>query len=254
MNYRGGGAPEKSSLRGKKAGFTLAEVLITLGILGVVIAMTLPTVVGKYKKQATISQLKKAYTVLSQMVLRAQEDNGGAYFSTSDTVNADATKKFFEQYWLPYFNNPTVSKEGKLPYGIGFAYKYMNGSQMGTNITTAYSVGRVFFTTLDGTAYFVFMMWWEKKYDDDGNLISQTAKYSSVQTVYVDLNGIKPPNTIGKDVFIFQVFFDKNIVRPFGYDKTQAEINSNCSLSGAGVYCAAKIINDGWKMKKDYPW
>lgn len=254
MDYKGGGAPENSSLRGKKAGFTLAEVLITLGILGVVIAMTLPTVVGKYKKQATISQLKKAYTVLSQMVLQAQEDNGGAYFSTSDTVNVDAVKAFFEQYWLPYFNNPTVSKEGKLPYGIDLTYKKMNGSQVGTAIRTYYSAGRVFFTTLDGTTYFVLMMTWEQKYDDDGNLISQTAKYSSSQTVYVDLNGIKPPNTIGKDVFIFQVFFDKNIVRPFGYDKTQAQINNDCSLNGVGNYCAAKIINDGWEMKKDYPW
>ncbi len=238
----------------KDKGFTLAEVLITLGLLGVVIAMTLPAVLGKYKKQATISQLKKVYTVLSQMVLHAQEDNGGAYFETSDNVNADATKKFFEQYWLPYFNNPTVSKQGKLPYGIGLPYKYMNGSQMDINIITEYSAGRVFFTTLDGTAYFVHMMKWDNKYDDDGNLISQTAKYSSVQNVYVDLNGIKPPNIIGKDVFVFQVFFDKNIVRPRGYDKTQAEINSNCSLSGTGMCCAAKIINDGWEMKKDYPW
>ena len=254
MDYKGGGAPENSSLRGKKAGFTLAEVLITLGILGVVIAMTLPTVVGKYKKQATISQLKKAYTVLSQMVLQAQEDNGGAYFETSDNVNADATKKFFEQYWLSYFNNPTVSKEGKLPYGIGLPYKYMNGSQMGTNIGTSYSAGRVFFTTLDGTTYFVHMMTWEQKYDDDGNLISQTAKYSSSQTVNVDLNGIKPPNIIGKDVFVFQVFFDKNIVRPFGYGKTQAEINSDCSFNGSGAYLAAKIINHVYTMNKDYPW
>ena len=254
MDYGGGGAPKNSSLKGKKAGFTLAEVLITLGILGVVIAMTLPTVVGKYKKQATISQLKKAYTVLSQMVLQAQEDNGGAYFSTSDTVNADATKKFFEQYWLPYFNNPTVSKSGVYPYGIDSIFKTINGDKYGQSIFTSYSIGRIYFTTMDGTAYYINMMWWEDEYDDDGNKISATAKYSSSQRVYVDLNGIKPPNIIGKDVFVFQVFFDKNIVRPFGYDKTQAEINSNCSLNGSGAYCAAKIINDGWKMKKDYPW
>ena len=254
MNYRGGGAPKNSSLRGKKAGFTLAEVLITLGILGVVIAMTLPTVVGKYKKQATVSQLKKAYTVLSQLVLQSQEDNGGVYFSTSDTVNADVAKKFFEQYWLPYFNSPTVSKEGVFPYGEGYVFKFLSGQTHELTIYTYYSQGRIYLTTMDGTAYLIHIMSWEFKYDDDGNLASQIAKYSSSQKVYVDLNGIKPPNTIGKDVFIFQVYFDKNIVRPYGYNLTQAQINDDCSLNGKGEACAAKIINDGWVIKKDYPW
>ena len=254
MNYRGGGAPENSSLRGKKAGFTLAEVLITLGLLGVVIAMTLPTVVGKYKKQATISQLKKAYTVLSQMVLQAQEDNGEAYFSTSSDVDENAVKVFFEQYWLPYFNNPTVSNDGLYPYGIANPLKRVNGDSYELYVYTSYQNARVYFTTMDGTAYLVYMMDWEYQYDGDGNIISQTAKYSSTQRVYVDLNGVKPPNILGKDVFAFQVFFDKNIVRPYGYNKNQEEINNVCSLNGTGNYCAAKIINDGWKMKKDYPW
>ncbi len=238
----------------KEKGFTLAEVLITLGILGVVIAMTLPTVVGKYKKQATISQLKKAYTILSQVVLSAQEDNGGAYFLTSDTVNADATKKFFEQYWLPYFNNPTVSEDGLHPYGVGYAYETINGESYRQTILTLFASGRIYFTTMDGTSYYVNMMWWDREYDEDGNIVSLTAKYSSNQLVHVDLNGVKPPNVIGKDVFMFQVFFDKNIVRPYGYSKTQAQINSNCSLNGTGDYCAAKIINDGWQMRDDYPW
>lgn len=238
----------------KEKGFTLAEVLITLGILGVVIAMTLPTVVGKYKKQATISQLKKAYTILSQVVLSAQEDNGGAYFLTSDTVNADATKKFFEQYWLPYFNNPTVSKEGVYPYGNYAPLKEISGDSYGQSVFTSYSNGRIYFTAMDGTVYYINMMQWEYEYDDDGNIVSSTAKYATIQRVFVDLNGIKSPNTLGKDVFIFQVFFDKNIVRPFGYDKTQAQINNDCSLNGEGHYCAAKIINDNWKIGKDYPW
>ena len=252
MKLWGGGAPENKLLVGKKIGFTLAEVLITLGILGVVIAMTMPTVVGKYKKQATISQLKKAYTVLSQLVLSAQEDNGAVAFS-SDAVDASTVKKFFEQYWLPYFNSPTVSKEGTYPYGVDTPFLGLNGSLSG-GVGTVYSGGRIYFTTMDGTAYFINMMRWETQYDEEGNQLPSIAKYSSAQSVQVDLNGIKPPNIFGKDVFVFQVFFDKNIVRPYGYDKTQAQINSNCSLNGIGNYCAAKIINDGWVMRNDYPW
>ena len=254
MKLWGGGAPENKLLVGKKIGFTLAEVLITLGILGVVIAMTMPTVVGKYKKQATISQLKKAYTVLSQLVLSAQEDNGAVAFS-SDVLDANTVKKFFEQYWLPYFNSPTVSKVGTFPYnGNNNAYYTLNGANIDMGVRTDYAIGRIFFTTIDGTTYFINMMQWEEQYDEEGNQLPSIAKYSSVQSVYVDLNGIKPPNIFGKDVFIFQVFFDKNIVRPYGFDKTKAQINTNCSINGMGSYCAAKIINDGWVMRNDYPW
>lgn len=49
-----------------RKGFTLAEVLITLGIIGIVAAMTLPTIVHKYKEIQRITQLKKAYSTLSQ--------------------------------------------------------------------------------------------------------------------------------------------------------------------------------------------
>ena len=257
MNYGGGGAPENNAPVGvikKYLAFTLAEVLITLGIIGIVAAMTMPILIGKYKKQVTVAQLKKAYTVLSQMVLQAQEDNGPVYFSTSEQVDAAKAENFFKLYWLPYFNSPTVAKVGFKPYSVDLPYKYMNDTQATVGIYTKYTEGRLFFTTNDGTSYFVFIMAWDKEYDEDGNMISITARYNSQQNVLVDLNGIKPPNTYGKDVFSFIVFFDKNIVRPYGYDKTQAQINSNCSLNGIGNYCAAKIINDGWVMRNDYPW
>lgn len=50
----------------KKTAFTLAEVLITLGIIGVVAAMTLPTLITNYKEKQTVTQLKKAYSTLAQ--------------------------------------------------------------------------------------------------------------------------------------------------------------------------------------------
>ena len=51
-----------------KRGFTLAEVLITLGIIGVVASMTMPVLIGSYKKKAAVSQLKKVYSSLLQSV------------------------------------------------------------------------------------------------------------------------------------------------------------------------------------------
>lgn len=45
-------------------GFTLAEVLITLGIIGVVAALTIPTLVSKYKEKVLVSQVKQAHSQL----------------------------------------------------------------------------------------------------------------------------------------------------------------------------------------------
>ena len=61
----------------KKFAFTLAEVLITLGIIGVVAAMTLPTLIQNYRKQQTTTQLKATYSILSQAFEHAQVSRAG---------------------------------------------------------------------------------------------------------------------------------------------------------------------------------
>ena len=68
----------------KKAAFTLAEVLITLGIIGVVAAMTLPTLIQNHKKQTYVNQLKKVVNTLGNAVQMAIADEG--------VSNFDATK------------------------------------------------------------------------------------------------------------------------------------------------------------------
>ena len=60
----------------RKSAFTLAEVLITLGIIGVVAVLTLPTLIANYKKQVIISKLNKVYSTISQAYISAKSDNG----------------------------------------------------------------------------------------------------------------------------------------------------------------------------------
>lgn len=53
-----------------KNGFTLAEVLVTLGIIGVVSAMTVPTLMQNYQRDSYTTQLHKVYNEVSQAMLR----------------------------------------------------------------------------------------------------------------------------------------------------------------------------------------
>uniref|UniRef100_UPI00402818C9 prepilin-type N-terminal cleavage/methylation domain-containing protein n=1 Tax=Candidatus Scatousia sp. TaxID=3085663 RepID=UPI00402818C9 len=66
---------ERVMVRGKSA-FTLAEVLITLGIIGIVAAMTMPTLIGKYKKKELANRAKVAYSILSQAIKLSEVENG----------------------------------------------------------------------------------------------------------------------------------------------------------------------------------
>ena len=68
----------------KNNGFTLAEVLITLGIIGVVSALTIPSLVQKYNDRVTINKLKKIYSIYCQAYQRAITDNAGYYKEWSE--------------------------------------------------------------------------------------------------------------------------------------------------------------------------
>lgn len=232
----------------RRIAFTLAEVLITLGIIGVVAALTLPTVIKNYQKHVTITRLQKAYSILGQVAQKSIADNGSIDLVAGEAVNATTVETFFATYWLPYFNGVKVFPDRQQPSlnnNLG-QYKYRNGYLEIYSIGTIYDNGRIFFSTIDGTTYAVSIMSW--KAGENGNV----AVYDTSQTVRVDINGIKPPNTYGKDVFNFEVDFEKGIARPSCANCETSHINNICNANGN--YCSTKIIRDGWQIKSDYPW
>ena len=229
--------------------FTLAEVLITLGIIGIVAAMTIPTLIANYQKKQTVSKLQKAYSTLSNMTMMMHADN--AYSALSGTVSAEKTEKFFYEYVLKYFRSPMISSNSVCPYSECDAYKNFNNTSVGMSIRTSYEYGRVFFTTNDGISYFFSNMKWIVENDEDGNSI-QHAEYTASPTVMVDLNGIELPNTLGKDVFQFITDFANGVTKTGCEQNTDAYVNENCSSSGIGTCCVERIRRAGWKITYDY--
>ena len=229
-----------------KRAFTMAEVLITLGILGVVIAMTLPGVIEGYQKAETINRLKKAYSVIAQAIELSEVHNESVKYWNFNQSNAD----FFNQYLKPHFAKINETTYGKISDKV--QYTRPNGSVENT-FTPFYSNALVV-STVDGmTFYFSSYI---------------NANYKSI---VVDLNGYKKPNRFGRDLFMFSISPEYGLV-PYGYKGTCDMGNAydtfdreylksarryGCSKQAGetnGAFCSALIITDGWEIREDYPW
>lgn len=221
--------------------FTLAEVLITLGIIGVVAAVTIPTLITNYQKQVTVDKLKVAYTLLSQAIETSKQDNGDLSTWSLSLTNDELAGK----YILPYLKNWTelkhysVSRMASEP-NAGYAFNWDTGNKK----LYALSNGMVIYPNNDCGQYL---------------------------QIAVDINGEAKPNIMGRDVFVFTISAKKNMLTPWGKHNDFTRnilLNSSnshsCSKGGensthttghySGEYCAALIINDGWKIAPDYPW
>ena len=90
----------------QKRGFTLAEVLITLGIIGVVAAMTIPTLMSTFAKQRTETQLKAFYSRINQTIKMSIADNGDPDgWVEEKAYSYDEQVEFLKQYIFPYMKN-----------------------------------------------------------------------------------------------------------------------------------------------------
>ena len=213
-----------------KKGFTLAEVLITLGIIGVVAALTIPTLVANYRKKVVVSKIKKAYSDLQQAVKLSEADNGSCdswdWASFDDWYEAES-------------------------FGQTYLYKYMKNVGKVSHIYVTGSDGDWYPNTLNGDKNFrsnVIHTW-------NDMLIAVSAldvfesRFSSL-LIFIDIDGAKGYDTLGKDVFLFQLNEDGRL---FPYC---LNLNSRDEILKKGVSgeCgAAQIMMDGWEIKKDYP-
>lgn len=161
-----------------KVGFTLAEVLITLGIIGVVAALTIPGLINNYKAARLKSQFLKSYSTIQQVFKRMQDDeisvdpssytDGGSFQDVFIKYLSGAQKCHLYHTLCKFYNGAS-----SIVYK-GIHYHYLN----------------------DGTILL-----------NDGTLLMfENQTNSSIVWVTVDLNGVKnPPNIEGYDTFTFQL-------------------------------------------------
>ncbi len=133
-----------------KFGFTLAEVLITLGIIGVVVAMTIPNLIATHQKKQTVVKLQKAISVMNQAYRLAYDDVGEV---TAEEARALSAQNYFDKFWAPYIKVQSICSVEGCGYGAYPQWKKANGSPYGLAVHT--SDARVAFTSMDGFFYIV---------------------------------------------------------------------------------------------------
>lgn len=238
-----------------KKGFTLAEVLITLGIIGIVAAMTLPVLVENYKKRQYVTHLKTAYSLLYQMSRLIMVD--------ADTTNWADTLLITElRENVGIINNSNWSTQVKKDIYRDIVQKHLSkylkivevSKCQGESCKASYL--NVPSQISDSSNLFIFKM-------ADG--ITMEFRFFTDDTsknlgyVNVDVNGAKKPNQWGRDVFQFYFWSDGSIL-PCGAqvmaNKTNNNQNywatpnsyawSNCSLERGsyGQGCTGRVLED----------
>ena len=232
----------------KKCAFTLAEVLITLGIIGIVAAMTLPALIANYNKRIICDRLKVAQTTISQMLNFAIADHGDPqYWDFSNVYGAaggNETAKTMiialtEKYFIPYLNDLNTSGYktiGEAGYPV---YHKADGSVDAHNLNLLNKYHYVL-EFANGMTIFVYM---------NSTTIPEPMKTHIL--LYVDVNGKKGPNVFGRDLFMAQITSQTGRFEWYGQSKSRSELIDSCKTKNYD--CGALIQSDGWEIKKDYP-
>jgi len=221
-----------------KFGFTLAEVLITLVIIGVIAAMTIPTLINKTQNQEFVSKLKKTYSVFKSVTDQIINEEGlprgdiGGWASSPENV-----------YNL-YIKHLSVSKACKNKRGcVDQLSSHGSGSTNGfMSLNNSHFYGNN--CELDSDFYKFILSDGIQVIINDGSYPacdhSSSGSKNMCSAIFVDLNGEKGPNTWGKDVFFFAIKEDG--LYPGGCDDLSV---AQCHKTGYGTGCACKVIREG---------
>ena len=216
--------------RNDRFGFTLAEVLVTLGIIGVVSAMTVPTLMQNYQRKSYVTQLHKVYNELSQALLQYQTDRNALNLKEAGINSNDSVINFYRTY----FKN--VKECDSMSECFADTYRKMDGT-----VTAEWSNNYTSFVLPSGASV-------RPVYSLEGNKIMNIA---------VDVNGTAGPNIVGRDLFGLYVYNnslidetppDESSNAPLTKEQRDELFNSSCIKTTSVNGCFGKILNDNWEM------
>ena len=224
-------------------GFTLAEVLVTLGIIGVVSAMTVPSLMQNHQRKTYVTQLHKVYNEIQQVFSLTMTDKNSLNLfeaGLSSNENAYTTLKKYFNIANDCGETPVPCFAGEYKGLDGSVYKPSKGSRCQYTLSLASGAAICF----NGLEY---------KYSYNG--VSYPYGF-----IYVDINGQQGPNIAGRDYFLLYYFNDGSLdeaeatphCRQYGScgsasSPQEAREQRSCSGNWPGG-CFGKILNDNWEI------
>jgi prepilin-type N-terminal cleavage/methylation domain-containing protein len=194
-----------------KKAFTLAEVLITLGIIGVVSAITIPSVIQKYQEKVRVTQLKKSYSMLLNAFQQIIQEQGTTINNFGNTAEEryNLIKELLPKY-LPIVKTCRYNRSGCVAYNYSTIFSddsvVYSGYSGRYDTYTSYKLNNGVGMKLEysGNCY------------QKMNLSLTTANPNqnlgtyamNCGSILVDLNGSKKPNKLGIDAFRFFIVMD----------------------------------------------
>ena len=245
----------------KKYGFTLAEVLVTRGIIGVVAALTTPALIQNVGNAKVGPKLAKAKSTFENAVTTMLVEN-----SSNSLLGAlDELPKEDDDQNAAIAFGKKLSEYMKISPTDRYNVVGYNGRQYFNNGVYQQSMP---FVSDDGMVYW---LWPWKNHNfhpgrgsQEDNPYPDIPAHQLIGAIYVDVNGSEAPNKMAKDVFLFYMFNDGSI-RPAGssYFKNVPHYNclwdenagSSCNklcnkdvVEGDGETCAGSIFDNGLKI------
>lgn len=244
----------------KKLGFTLAEALLTLGIIGVVAALTLPSVTLEHRKRTYSASLAAAVsdleTAMSVMIMRDGVDNlletrAWKYVKKLPSTmlcsqNSKEEAKNFNEH-VKFFSQ-AIGGEYTDYYPEKKVYKF-NKAELDSNSTSGLKRA-VPFEMKNGITYFLYIdIQGITKKDEDTMLNNGTNLYANAADVWIDVNGKNKPNTVGRDIFYFILGADGKLY-PFGGKDHLNWLGGEDVIieDSAGFGKTAELVKNNYKM------
>lgn len=220
----------------KKYGFTLAEILIALAILGVIAVMSIPLFVEAKQDKETASKLSLAQTILSNATELAGVNQGKI---TENELNNYSAQELFDNFYKNNIKTAISCTEDNSDncWATTKDFFQKNIAPDGNKYGIAGTV-HTGFTMQDGINVTM-----TKVSELDERFGIETKDEHSV-VFMVDTNGNKEPNAIGQDVFAFILDSQGKII-PAGSHNDSANCQAGCDLDDDYWDCTARVLKEG---------
>lgn len=217
--------------------FTLAEVLLTLVIIGVIAAMTIPTLNNTVGEQECAARVKKVYSMYGKAFTFARAFGADMDFAQVDK-SQQAMNDWYDEFLKPRINTLKVCYDSKGCWNKGNTY-YFNGQKVQSN-RAGIGIGNQIITAklADGTMVNMDMWSNESSIRDQFGIESNG---QAIMIIYFDINGERKPNKVGRDVFVMGYSSDLGLVPAFVH-KSKSQIKADCSPKKTGVSCIQKYL------------